>query len=162
MTNHFPSSSVFCDKRSSCAWKPPTNRFMAFFHFRFFPFKSVFPRPFFTLHPSSFVQASDKFTAESFCVCVCVGCFDVRLADTAAYLKHVISTYLQYIIFILFCFFLVVQDIHSKLIFLVTVYLHQTCSLTANGYSCVIPPGRGGGGDFGNRMLLICFEICGL
>lgn len=90
---------------------------------------------------------------QNHCVCVCVcngcvcnGCFDVRLADTAAYLKHVISTYLQYIIFILFCFFLVVQDIHSKLIFLVTVYLHQTCSLTANGYSCVIPPGRGGGG----------------
>lgn len=45
---------------------------MAFFHFRFFPFKSVFPRPFFTLHPSSFVQASDKFTAESLRVCVCV------------------------------------------------------------------------------------------
>lgn len=162
MTNHFPPSSVFCDKRSSCAWKPPTNRFMAFFHFRFFPFKSVFPRPFFTLHPSSFVQASDKFTAESLrvCVCVCNGCFDVRLADTAAYLKHVISTYLQYIIFYL-CFFPSGSGHSQQTHFSGDSLFTSDMFINCKRIQLCDSPGKGGG-DFGNRMLLICFEICGL
>lgn len=90
-----------------------------------------------------------------FCV-LCIGWlfFDVCLTDTETYLKHIISTYLQYLSSLFF--FHSGRPFIVNSLFLWHNYLHQACSLTANRCSCVIPLG------FHNEMLLICFEICGL
>ena len=97
---------------------------------------------------SNFLRASNIFTAEPVCACVralwvceCVCVFDVCLADTAAYLKRITSTYLQHHIISPHppppC-----PAIHSKTdFFLSHDSTHQERSLIANRCSPVIPQG---------------------